>query len=78
MHPFINTRADLDALIGTPAHAEFMRHLRGSMTRRQNVQTYPEGYGQPDYEGPILEPIWEDIEDLTTISRFGFTPADLR
>lgn len=72
----INTRADLDALAGTPAHAEFMRHLRGSMSRRQNVQVYPEGYGQPEYAGPTLEPVWEEVEDLSTITRFGFTPAD--
>lgn len=74
--PIINTRADLDALAGTPEHAEFMRRLKGSMTRKHDVQVYPEGYGQPGYEGPTLDPIWEDVEDLTTITRFGFVPAD--
>lgn len=74
--PIINTRADLDALAGTPEHAEFMRFLKGSMTRKQNVQTYPDGYGQPGYEGPALDPIWEDVQDLSTITAFGFVPAD--
>jgi len=74
--PLINTRADLDAIAGTPEHAEFMALLAGSMTRKQNVQTYPDGYGQPGYEGPTLEAIWEDVEDLSTIERFGFSKAD--
>ena len=72
----INTRADLDAIAGTPEHAEFMQFLKGSMTRKQDVQVYPEGYNQPDYDGEKLEPIWQDIEDLGTIERFGFTKAD--
>lgn len=72
----INSRADLDALIGTPAHADFMARLAGSMTRKQNVQVYPEGYGQPGYEGDVIEPIWEDVEDLATIKTFGFSKAD--
>jgi hypothetical protein len=72
----INTRADLDALIGTPEHDEFMAMLKGSMTRKQDVQVYPEGYNQPGYEGNKLEPIWEDVEDLSTIERFGFSKVD--
>ena len=72
----INTRADLDALIGTPEHDEFMAMLKGSMTRKQDVQVYPEGYNQPGHEGDKLEPIWEDVEDLSTIERFGFSKAD--
>lgn len=74
----INTRADLDAIAGTPEHAEFMQALKGSMTRKQDVQVYPDGYNQPGYEGPKLEPIWEDIEDLSTIQRFGFSKADFK
>ena len=74
----INTRADLDAIAGTPEHAEFMQALKGSMTRKQDVQVYPDGYNQPGYEGPKIEPIWEDIEDLSTIQRFGFSKADFK
>lgn len=72
----INTRADLDALAGTPEHAEFMRSLKGSMTRKQDTQTYPDGYGKPDYQGPALAPVWSDIEDLSTITAFGFVKTD--
>lgn len=75
--PVINTRADLDAIAGTPEHTEFLNYLRGTMTRKENTQTYPEGYGAPEYTGEILPPVWEDVEDLSTIERFGFTKADL-
>lgn len=78
MKAIINTREDLDALAGTPEHEEFMKFLKGSMTRRQNVQVYPEDYNKPDYQGEKLEPIWEDIEDLTIIERFGFTKSDFK
>lgn len=76
MKTIINTREDLDAIIGTPEHEQFMQILKGSMTRQQDVQVYPEGYSQPDYEGEKLEPIWQDIEDLSMIQRFGFSKAD--
>ena len=72
----INTRADLDAIAGTPEHAEFMAALKGTMTRKQDTQVYPDGYGQPGYEGETLEPVWTDVEDLSTIERFGFTKKD--
>lgn len=72
----INSRADLDSIKGTPEYDEFMTSLRGSMTYQQNVQVYPENYGTPGYEGSILEPIWETAEDLSTITRFGFTKED--
>lgn len=72
----INTREDLNAIQGTPEYDEFMVVLKGSMTRKQNVQVYPDNYNDPDYDGETLEPIWEDVEDLTTIERFGFQKAD--
>jgi len=72
----INTRDDLEAINGTPEYDEFMATLKGSMTHKRNVQVYPEGYGTPEYEGPELEPIWEEVEDLSIITRFGFTKAD--
>lgn len=72
----INTRDDLEAINGTPEYDEFMAALKGSMTHKRNVQVYPEGYGTPEYEGPELEPIWEEVEDLSIITRFGFTKAD--
>lgn len=74
--PVINTREDLDAIVGTKQHAEFMEVLKGSMTRRENQAEYPENYNDPDYEGDPIDPIWVDVEDLSTIERFGFTKAD--
>ncbi len=76
MKTIINTREDLDAIIGTPEHEQFMQLLKGSMTRKQDIQVYPKGYNQPDYQGEKLEPIWTDVEDLSMIERFGFTKAD--
>ena len=75
--PIINSRADLDAIKGTPAHAEFLHLLRGSITRRIDTQTYPEDYGTPEYAGPKLDPVWVGVESLETITRFGFTKAGL-
>lgn len=72
----INTRADLDAIAGTPEHAEFMQFLAGTMTRKQDVAERPEGYGQPEYEGEVIAPVWQDVEDLSTIEGFGFVKAD--
>lgn len=72
----INSRADLESIAGTKEHHEFMARLKGSMTRKQNVAECPEGYGTPEYDGPVIEPVWVDVEDLTTIERFGFTKAD--
>lgn len=76
--PVINTREDLDSLQETnPAqYQEFMEYLKGSMTRQQNVAVYPEGYGQPGYEGEVIEPVWETVEDLSTIKRYGFKKTD--
>lgn len=74
----INTREDLDAVKGTPEYDEFMAALKGSMTRKQDVQVYPDNYNDPEYDGETLEPIWEDVEDLSTIERFGFTKEDFQ
>lgn len=73
----INTREDLDALVGTPEHAEFMVFLKGSMTRKQDVAVRPDNYGSPEYDGDVIAPIWSDVEDLSTIERFGFSKAEM-
>ena len=73
--PTINTRADLDAMQGTPAYAEFIAYLKGTLTRRVNAQVYPEGYNNSLAEGAegYLPPLWQDVPDDTTAARFGFT-----
>lgn len=77
MDQIINTREDLDAAIGTEAYTNFILYLKGSMSRKENQAIYPENYGKPDYEGDVIDPIWVEIEDLSTIERFGFTKAEL-
>lgn len=72
----INTRADLDSLLGTTAHAEFMAKLKGSMTRKQDTAVRPDNYGSPEYDGQPIAPVWQDVEDLTTIKKFGFSKSD--
>ena len=74
----INTREDLDAIVGTAQYEQFMEYLKGSIIKPVNVQVYPEGYGTADYTGETLEPIWETTEDLSVIERFGFTKADFQ
>lgn len=69
----INSRADLDALVGTPAHLDALRALAGSMSTSMDMATYPEGHGQPGYVGPDIEPDWQEVETLGTIERLGFT-----
>ena len=78
MKTVINTREDLDAVKGTAEYDAFMQILKGSMLRKQDIQVYPEGYNQPDYEGDKLLPVWEEVEDLSIISRFGFTKDDFK
>lgn len=74
----INTREDLDHIKATDpvAYNQFMQYLKGSMVRKQDVAAYPTDYNQPDYAGSKIEPVWQDVEDLTTIERFGLTKAD--
>lgn len=74
----INTREDLDAISGTSEHTEFMKALKGSTTRKQDVSVRPDDYGRPEYEGPEIPPVWEDVEDLTTIEHFGFSKNDFK
>ncbi|MDD2763492.1 MAG: hypothetical protein PHE83_05900 [Opitutaceae bacterium] len=77
--PVINTRADLDAIAGTPEHAAFVAALKGSLFIEVDTAIYPEGYdrslapGAPGYIAPVIQ----QIEDDTAARRFGFTRAAL-
>lgn len=57
----INTRQDLDAIAGTPEHAQFMQMLQGSMWTL--------------YKNDAQQK-WEAVESNELIERFGFTRAD--
>lgn len=76
MATVINTREDLDALIGTESYTTFMTYLKGSMNIKKDTAIYPDGYGKPEYTGPAVDPIWTEVQDLSVIERFGFTPSD--
>jgi hypothetical protein len=59
--PIINTRSDLDAIAGTPAHAIFMTSLASTLWRT---------------ELDVDAGVWNVVEDDSTINRFGLTRAD--
>ena len=61
MQTLINTRADLDAIAGTPEHVAFMALLAGTLWRMEKDDTAQ---------------AWAAIEDNSTVKRFGFTLAD--
>lgn len=61
MQTLINTRADLDAIAGTPEHVAFMALLAGTLWRLEKDDTAQ---------------AWVAIEDNSTIERFNFTRAD--
>ena len=68
----INTRADLDALKGTSDYLPALRAIAGTMDTTVNTAEYPEGYGDPSYNGPLIGPEWTTVETLETIRRLGF------
>jgi hypothetical protein len=72
----INTRADLDSTFGTTEYQDFIVRLRGSMTRIEDQRVYPDGYNEPEYNGPETTPLWVEVEDLTTIELFGFKKSE--
>lgn len=57
----INSRADLDALEGTPAHEQFMALLASSLWRLERDDANER---------------WIAIEDNSTINKFGFVRED--
>lgn len=57
----INTRSDLDAIVGTPDHDAFITFLKGSIYR---------------LEKDVAAKQWVVVADDTTIAKYGFTLAD--
>lgn len=57
----VNSREDLDAIQGTPQHAEFMGMLKGSIYR---------------LEKDDVAKTWVVVEDVTLITQFGFLLKD--
>jgi hypothetical protein len=59
--PVINTREDLDAIVGTPDHDVFMAYLQGSIYLLRRDE---------------LNKTWIAKEDKSTIERFRFSISD--
>lgn len=76
MNP-INSRADLENLRGTAALAIALRNIAGSSMVLFDVAERPSDYGEPSYEGPTIEPIWENRQDNAVLRRFSLTRRDL-
>lgn len=74
----IQTKSDLDATKGTPAYKEFLRLLKGSMTKKECTTVYPDGYDEDLKEGDegFIPLEFEDVENLEEIQRFGFSKQD--
>lgn len=77
MSTIVNSRADLDALAGTPAYLETLLALRGATIVTLDTALYPEGYGMPGYQGPTLAPLWTQREDQTSLERLGLSLAEI-
>ena len=75
----INSRKDVEAQRGTPQYAETVSWLKGSLTRKGDTQTYPEGYDRTLKPGDAgyIAPVIGDIPDDTTAIRLGFTRAEV-
>jgi hypothetical protein len=61
MQTLINTRADLDAIQGTPEHAQFMGLLASTLWRLEKDDVAHE---------------WRAVKDNSVVERFGFTRSD--
>ena len=58
---------------------EQLKALLNTAKMMVDVLEYPEGYGTPEYDGPELEPIWEErTNDRGKIFRIGFTVEEVR
>ena len=69
----INTLSDLEAVRDTPDFTGALQRLAGSLTRTTDVAEYPADYNTPEYDGPTIEANWQEVEDLSTVERFGVT-----
>lgn len=75
----IQTRADLDAIQGTPEYFDFIKLLKGSMVKKVCTTVYPEGYDETLKEGDegFIPLEFEEVENLSEIERFGFTKEEI-
>ena len=72
----INTRADLDALKGTPKYLAQLKLIAGTLVCVFDAADYPDNYNDPTYDGPQIDPVWTKKEDLITILSLGFSSRE--
>lgn len=79
MKNIINTRADLDALAGTPEAVTFIAALKGSLTQTADVRRYPAEYDRnlKPADAGYLAPELGPVEDDKAAVRFDFTRKEL-
>lgn len=75
----IQTRADLDAIQGTQEHKDFIKLLKGSLTKKVCITAYPEGYNEDLKDGDegFIPLEFEAVENLEEITRFEFTKEEV-
>ena len=55
-----------------------LEQLLSTATQRVDVQKYPEGYGEAEYQGEAVEPIFEEQPDPNgKIFRIGWTVEEV-
>jgi len=78
MQYIINTREDLDSIKTRQNMINLCLISKGQCQTMWINNVYPENYNTTEYSGEKLEPIREEVEDLTTITRFGFKKSDFQ
>jgi len=86
MIPYINSKADVMNLVESAKNGEIepslaekvLSNLVAEATLVEDKQSYPEGYGEPGYEGEALEPVWEERENPgAKIFKIGLTVPEM-
>jgi len=86
MISYINSKTDAINLVKAAKRGEIepatvenvLNNLISEAVLVEDVQTYPEGYGEIGYEGETLEPIWEEKENPgAKIFKIGLTVSEV-
>ena len=86
MIPYINSKTDVSNLVSAAKAGEIdsgvvidcLEGLISGTRLTEDVQLYPEGYGEIGYEGEELPPIWEESENKNAkLFKTGLTVAEV-
>lgn len=73
----VNSRDDLDALRGGPAYLDALLALRGAARVLIDIAEYPANYSAGDYDGPVIEPLWQERQDTSALDKIGVTLEEI-